>query len=101
MTLSLCVSGDVTLRHSLVEDDIYSDTRNLLLHTEDQICDAHFEHLEPTLSEEDYIFSLEQDEGITDLFDINACDIQLWPQDASPTSQSAASVLSLVTDPTL
>ena len=101
MTLLLYVSGDVTLRHSLVEDDIYSDTRNLLLHTEDQICDAHFEHLEPTLSEEDYIFSLEQDEGITDLFDINACDIQLWPQDASPTSESAASVLSLVTDPTL
>ncbi|KAI0218361.1 Transcription factor E2F3 [Lamellibrachia satsuma] len=92
--------NDPTLRPSLLEDEIYNDTSNLLLHTEDQNCDAHFEHLEPTLSEADYIFSLEQDEGITDLFDINACDIQLWPHDASPSANSAASGLPLVSDAT-
>ena len=96
--MTFCVTGEQTLRPSaILEDDIYNDTRTLLLHTEDQNCDLHFEQLEPTISEEDYIFSLEQDEGITDLFDINACDIQLWPHDAS--SESTAPVLSLVSDP--
>ena len=93
-----CMTGDQTLRAAaLLEDDIYNDNRTLLLHTEDQNCDLHFEHLEPTLSEEDYIFSLEQDEGITDLFDINTCDIQLWPHDTSST----APVLSFVSEPAL
>ena len=97
----MSVTDDPTLRPSLLEDEIYNDASNLLLHTEDQNCDAHFEHLEPTLSEADYIFSLEQDEGITDLFDINACDIQLWPHDASPSANSVASGLPLVSDATL
>ena len=34
-----------------------------------------FEHLEPPLSEEDYMFSLTQAEGISDLFDISDIDL--------------------------
>ena len=52
------------------DEDISPDSdHNLLLHTDDQNFDAHFEHLQPPVNEEDYMFSLEQGEGIGDLFD--------------------------------
>lgn len=41
--------------------------KNFLLQTEDQY--EPFLHLEPPLSEEDYNFTLDQAEGIADLFD--------------------------------
>ena len=46
------------------------------MQTEDQNFDAHFEALEPPLSDVDYMFSLEQGEGISDLFD--AFDVDIW-----------------------
>ncbi len=51
-----------------------TDAHNLFLNTVDQNLDpalVHFEHLEPSLCEEDYMFTLGQGEGISDLFDID------------------------------
>ena len=39
---------------------------------------VQFEHLEPPFSDDDYMFTLSQTEGISDLFDIDTCDINLW-----------------------
>lgn len=60
---------DPTLKHALIseEDDLAPMGKNFLLQTEDQY--ESFLHLEPPLSEEDYNFTLDQAEGITDLFD--------------------------------
>lgn len=44
-------------------------SRQLLLQTEDQLLADGFVQLEPPLSEEDYAFTLDQAEGIADLFD--------------------------------
>ena len=51
------------------------DDGTQLLHTEDQHV-AQFEHLQPTLASDDYIFSLQPAEGIADLFDFTD---ELWP----------------------
>ncbi|CAN7998898.1 unnamed protein product [Ixodes hexagonus] len=61
--------GDPTLKHALIseEDDLAPMGKNFLLQTEDQY--ESFLHLEPPLSEEDYNFTLDQAEGIADLFD--------------------------------
>lgn len=51
---------------------------HLFLHTDDQNeVDSHFEQLQPSLSVDDYMFSLENTEGISDLFDIDTCNINL------------------------
>ncbi len=67
--------GDPTLRGALLEEhDLNpdSDTQNLFLNTMDQNFDTPtFEHLEPPFIDDDYMFSLEQNEGISDLFDID------------------------------
>ena len=77
-------SADPTLKAAAMMDDHDLDpdtaTSNLCLNTIDQNLDPTltFEHLEPpSFSEEDYMFSLSQGEGISDLFDIDACDINL------------------------
>ncbi|XP_064482408.1 transcription factor E2F3-like [Ornithodoros turicata] len=59
--------GDPALKHALIseDDDFAPMGKNFLLETEDQ----NFVHLEPPLSEEDYNFTLDQAEGIADLFD--------------------------------
>ncbi|XP_013413632.1 transcription factor E2F6 [Lingula anatina] len=65
--------GDPTLKHALLDDqDISPDAegQSLLQQTEDQHFDVPFVCLEPPLSEEDYMFSLEDSEGISDLFDV-------------------------------
>lgn len=61
--------GDPSLKHALIseEDDLAPMGKNFLLQTEDQY--EPFLHLEPPLSEEDYNFTLDQAEGIADLFD--------------------------------
>lgn len=57
-----------------MDQDILPDTEQLnLTQTEDQNLDA-LVALEPPINVEDFIFSLEEGEGITDLFD--AYDIQ-------------------------
>lgn len=66
----------------LEEQDISPDSiENLLPQTEDQHFgsdpqnfDIPFVQLEPPMAMEDYMFSLEDGEGISDLFD--ACDFQ-------------------------
>lgn len=70
--------GDPALRNALLEEqDISPNSQDhLFLHTDDQHTDTtQFEHLEPPLSEEDYMFSLTQAEGISDLFDITDIDL--------------------------
>ena len=65
-------TGDPTLKHALLENqDISpeSDHNLSLVIEESGLLDQQFEHLEPPL-EEDYLFSLEQGEGISELFDI-------------------------------
>jgi hypothetical protein len=60
------------MKNALLEDqDISPDlTASLLLQTTDQNLDDNFVQLEPPLGPlEDYIFSLEEGEGISDLFD--------------------------------
>ena len=67
-----CFLGDPTLKHALLEEQDISpeNERTNLMQTEDQNLDTTpFVHLEPPLNEEDYIFSLEDSEGISDLFD--------------------------------
>lgn len=78
-----CAVGDPTLK--LLDDhDLNPDTdpNNLFLNTVDQDLDCgtgavQFEHLEPPFSDDDYMFTLSQTEGISDLFDIDTCDINL------------------------
>ena len=55
----------------LEDQDISPDlSQSLLLQTEDQNIDDNFVTIEPPLGElEDYMFSLEEGEGISDLFD--------------------------------
>ncbi len=68
-------SGDPALQGALLaEQDISPDCPiNLFLHTDDQNSfDTHFEPLEPPLSDVDYMFSLQQGEGISDLFDVDS-----------------------------
>ena len=73
------VGADPCFRHALLDaQDISADVPdNLFLHTDDQhLMDAHFEQLQPPLGDAtDYMFSLEQGEGIADLFDIADIDI--------------------------
>ena len=85
MFVSVCIAvGDPTLK--LLDDhDLNPDTdpNNLFLNTVDQDLDCgtgavQFEHLEPPFSDDDYMFTLSQTEGISDLFDIDTCDINLW-----------------------
>lgn len=61
--------GDPALKHALIseDDDLAPMGKNFLLETEDQ--NDSFVHLEPPLSEEDYNFTLDEAEGIADLFD--------------------------------
>ena len=67
------------MRHALItaQDISPENDDNLLLHTDDQYVDMQFEQLEPPLADVDYIFSLEQGEGISDLFDIDTSDLDL------------------------
>jgi hypothetical protein len=68
----LCLfSANPKLKNALLEEqDISPDNcRDILLQTEDQNLDHPFLQLEPPLSESDYTFSLEDAEGISDLFD--------------------------------
>lgn len=63
---------EVCLKRALIseEDDLGPmGGRQLLLQTEDQLLADGFVQLEPPLSEEDYAFTLDQAEGIADLFD--------------------------------
>ncbi len=75
--LLLFSGADPLFRHALLDsEDISAEIdAQLLLHTDDQNLDAHFESLEPPLEDSDYLFSLDQGEGISDLFDID--DIQI------------------------
>lgn len=64
--------GELCLKRALIseEDDLAPmGGRQLLLQTEDQLLADGFVQLEPPLSEEDYAFTLDQAEGIADLFD--------------------------------
>ncbi|KAH7969250.1 hypothetical protein HPB52_016295 [Rhipicephalus sanguineus] len=63
---------EVVLKRALIseEDDLGPmGGRQLLVQTEDQLLADSFVQLEPPLSEEDYAFTLDQAEGIADLFD--------------------------------
>ncbi|XP_077516973.1 transcription factor E2F3-like isoform X1 [Amblyomma americanum] len=63
---------ELCLKRALIseEDDLAPmGGRQLLLQTEDQLLADGFVQLEPPLSEEDYAFTLDQAEGITELFD--------------------------------
>ncbi|XP_049267513.1 transcription factor E2F3-like, partial [Rhipicephalus sanguineus] len=65
-------SKEVVLKRALIseEDDLGPmGGRQLLVQTEDQLLADSFVQLEPPLSEEDYAFTLDQAEGIADLFD--------------------------------
>lgn len=60
------------MKNALLEDqDISPDLgQSLLLQTEDQNIDDNFVQIEPPLGDiDDYVFSLEEGEGISDLFD--------------------------------
>lgn len=66
------ISGNPALKNALLEDqDISPDLgHSLLLQTEDQNFDENFVQIEPPLGPlEDYMFSLEEGEGISDFFD--------------------------------
>ena len=70
--LILFFVANPALKNALLEDqDISPDLgHSLLLQTEDQNIDENFVQVEPILgSLEDYMFSLEEGEGISDLFD--------------------------------
>uniref|UniRef100_A0A224Z1L9 Transcription factor E2F3 n=1 Tax=Rhipicephalus zambeziensis TaxID=60191 RepID=A0A224Z1L9_9ACAR len=63
---------EVVLKRALIseEDDLGPmGGRQLLVQTEDQLLADSFVQLEPPLSDEDYAFTLDQAEGIADLFD--------------------------------
>jgi len=72
-------SADPTFRQFLLEaQDISPETPfTLFQHTDDQnFLDAHFEQLQPPINDtSDYIFSLSEGEGISDLFDISDIDL--------------------------
>ena len=59
------------MKNALLEDqDIDPDiVSNILPQTEDQDLDIPFIHLEAQLSMDDYLFSLDDGEGLSDLFD--------------------------------
>ena len=83
--LSVTVS-DPTLKHALLESPncgtnvgIMPPEQSLLFQTSDHDFESQFEALEPPLCDEDYMFSLDQGEGISDLFDIADCDLGLPP----------------------
>ncbi|XP_052765473.1 transcription factor E2F3-like [Mya arenaria] len=64
--------GHPSLKNALLEDqDISPDLgQSLLMQTEDQHSDDNFVQLEPPIGAlDDYMFSLEETEGISDLFD--------------------------------
>lgn len=63
--------GQSTVKNALLEDqDISPDIDgNILPQTEDQELDSPFIHLDAPLSMDDYIFNLDDGEGISDLFD--------------------------------
>ncbi|KAK3088546.1 hypothetical protein FSP39_020420 [Pinctada imbricata] len=73
---SSCLSSPIAggsggVKNALLEDqDISPDSlSNILPQTEDQDLDIPFIHLEAPLSMDDYLFSLDDGEGISDLFD--------------------------------
>ncbi|KAL3891671.1 hypothetical protein ACJMK2_003923 [Sinanodonta woodiana] len=86
---SLCSSEDSTscdsfksrpnLRNALIEDqDISPDLHtNLLQQTEDQDLDENFVPIEPPLALDDFMFGLEEGEGISDLFDNYSFDLKI------------------------
>lgn len=65
-----------SIRNAFLEDqDIsHEPSGNLLLHTIDQQSEMQLNStglsLEPAIDDEDYLFTLESSEGITDLFDV-------------------------------
>lgn len=67
------------VKNALLEDqDISPDVeKNILPQTEDQELDSPFIHLDAPLSMDDYIFSLDDGEGISDLFDAYDFDISV------------------------
>ena len=70
--MSYVLSDYPDLKNALLEDqDISPDLgHSLLLQTTDQHIDDNFVHLEPPIGGlDDYIFSLGEGEGISDLFD--------------------------------
>ncbi|XP_023217952.1 transcription factor E2F3-like isoform X1 [Centruroides sculpturatus] len=72
------LKADPSLKYALIseDDDLAPMGKNFLLQTEDQHSDSlPFVHLEPPLSEEDYTFTLDEGEGIADLFD--TCDFSI------------------------
>lgn len=66
-------NGEVSLKQALIseQDDLGPmGSKSFLLQTEDQHTDMSFLTLEPPLSEEDYSFTLDEGEGLADLFDV-------------------------------
>ncbi|XP_076350069.1 transcription factor E2F3-like [Tachypleus tridentatus] len=66
------LKGDPALKYALIseDDDLAPMGKNFLLETEDQNGDPlPFLHFEPPLSEDDYSFTLDDAEGLSDLFD--------------------------------
>ena len=68
--------SDPTLHYAFLDDadaqlpdDLVGASSSLFQNTIDQNFEDHFEHLQP-LNEEDFLFSLEDSEGISDLFDL-------------------------------
>ena len=63
--------GNPALKNALLEDQDISPNlgQSLLLQTEDQNIDDNFVHIEPPIELDEYIFSLGEGEGISDLFD--------------------------------
>ena len=75
---SLDVS-DPTLKHALLDSPACGSNVGIIPPENMLDFESQFEALEPPLSDEDYMFSLEPGEGITDLFDIADCDLSLPP----------------------
>lgn len=72
----LAIDTDPALRNALLsaQDISPESTNNLFFQTDDQNMqnfDAHFEQLEPSITDDDYIFSLEPEEGLNELFDFD------------------------------
>lgn len=75
-TFNWAIDTDPALRNALLsaQDISPESTNNLFFQTDDQNMqnfDAHFEQLEPSITDDDYIFSLEPEEGLNELFDFD------------------------------
>lgn len=74
--MALLTGASSSIRNAFLEDQDISHlpSGNMLLHTIDQQSEVNFNStglsLEPSIDEDDYLFTLESSEGITDLFDV-------------------------------